>query len=133
MDKQTLLDIVAPLAPPPAPPPYGWIALGTLCALLILGGVIYRFWRRSRPRRTAWSQLQYTARALAEGRVDPRTAAFQTGSALHPVRDAHYQATDDWADFFCALDRARFARQAPSADTSERLIAQARRLLRARC
>ncbi|MHB8915335.1 MAG: DUF4381 family protein [Thiobacillus sp.] len=134
MDKQVLLDIVAPLAPPPAPPPYGWIALGVLCALMVVVGAGYGFWRRTRPRRAAWAQLQRTAQALREGRVDPRTAAFQTGSALHPaVLASDYQATGDWAGFLHALDQARFARQIPSVDTSEHLIVQARDFLRARC
>lgn len=134
MDKQVLLDIVAPLAPPPAPPPYGWIALGVLCALLVVVGAGYGLWHRRRPRRTAWAQLQRTARALREGRVDPRTAAFQTGSALHSVvRAPHDLVTGDWAEFLCALDQARFAQQKPSIETSEQLIAQARRYLRARC
>lgn len=133
MDKQGLLDIVAPLAPPPAPPPYGWIALGVLCALLVVVGAAYGLWRCTRLRRTAWTQLQRTARALREGRVDARTAAFQTGSALHPVvRASPDQAFED-LDFWRALDQARFARQKPSVEASEHLIAQARHLLRARC
>lgn len=133
MDKQALLDIVAPLAPPSAPPPYGWIALGVLCALVVVVGVGYRLWRRSRARRTACTQLQRTARALREGRVDARTAAFQTGSALHPVaRTSPHQSTD-CSDFWRALDQARFARQTPSVEASAQLIAQARHFLSTRC
>ena len=30
-----LVDIIAPMLPPPAPPPYGWIALGLGIALLV--------------------------------------------------------------------------------------------------
>ena len=133
MDKQALLDIVAPLAPPPAPPPYGWIALGVLLALLVVAGAGYALWRRNRARRAAWTQLQRTARALREGRVDPRTAAFQTGSALYPVFRNSPQQSSDWANFWEALDQARFARQMPNVATSEHLIAQARHFLRARC
>ena len=134
MDKQALLDIVAPLAPPPAPPPYGWIALGVLLALLVIIGGGYGLWRRNRSRRTASVQLQRTARALREGRVDARTAAFQTGSAIHAVVLASPHATPDgWADFLRALDQACFARPMPSVKTSEGLIAQARDFLRARC
>ena len=130
MNRQALLDIVAPLAPPPAPPPYTWIALGVLGALLMVGGVLYWLWQRSRLRRTARAKLQRTARALREGRVDPRTAAFQTGLALHSIMDTPSQAARDWAEFLRTLDQARFAREAPSSDTSAQLIAQARRFLR---
>ena len=132
MDKQALLDIVAPLAPPPAPPPYGWIAWGVLLALLVIVGAGYGLWRRNRPRRAASVQLRRIARALREGRVDPRTAAFQTGTALPPDVLASLQISDD-ADFRRTLDQARYARQKPSVEASERLIAEAHQLLRARC
>lgn len=134
MDKLELLDIVAPLAPPPAPPPYGWIALGVVLAIVIIGGVLYLGWRRSRDRRAALAQLKRTAHALRQQRVDPRTAAFQTGSALRCVfRTPPGQASGDWAHFLNALDQARFAPQMPSKETSEQLLAQARHFLRARC
>lgn len=134
MDKIELLDIVAPLAPPPAPPPYGWIAPGAVLAILIIAGVVYLGWRRSRDRRAALAQLKRTAHALRQQRVDPRTAAFQTGSALRRVfRTPPSQVPGDWAHFSNALDRARFAPQMPTAHTSAQLLARARDFLRARC
>jgi len=134
MDKLELLDIVAPLAPLPAPPPYGWIALGVVCALLMVGGPLYLVWRRSRERRAALAQLKRTEHALRHQRVDPRTAAFQTGSALRRVfRPPPSQVSDDWANFSRALDRARFAPQMPSTHTSAQLLARARDFLRAQC
>lgn len=85
MDKIELLDIVAPLAPPPAPPPYGWIALGIAALVLLIGGLFYLVWRRCRVRRTALAQLKRTAHALRYQRVDARTAAFQIGSAVRGI------------------------------------------------
>ena len=134
MDKLELLDIVAPLAPPPAPPSYGWIALGIVWVLLIAGGLLYLGWRRNHDRRAALWQLKRTAHALGHRRVDPRSAAFQTGSALRRVvRKPSSQAVDDWASFSIALDRARYASPNPSAETSAQLIDRARDLLRTRC
>ncbi len=134
MDKLALLDIVAPLAPPPAPPPYGWMALGIISAILIIGGVLYLGWRRSRDRRAALAQLKRTAHALHQQRVDPRTAAFQIGSALRRVFGTPpSQVSGDWAHFSNALDRARFAPQMPAAHTSAQLLARALDFLRARC
>lgn len=134
MDKLELLDIVAPLAPPLAPPSYGWIALGIIWALLIAGGLLFLGWRRSRERRIALMQLKRTAHALRHQRVDPRSAAFQTGSALcRVVRKPRSQAVGDWASFSNALDRARYASPNPSAETSAQLIDRARDLLRTRC
>lgn len=133
MDKLELLDIVAPLAPPPGPPPYGWIALGIIWALLIAGGLLFLGWRRNRERRIALMQLKRTAYALRHLRVDARTAAFQTGSALRRVVRKPRQALGDWASFSNALDRARYASSIPSAETSAQLIDRARDLLRTRC
>jgi len=134
MDKLELLDIVGPLAPPPAPPPYGWIALGVLWVLMLVGGLLYLGWRRSRDRRAALAQLKRTAHALRHQRVDPRTAAFQTGSALRRVvRTPPTKISGDWADFLNALDHARYAPQMPSAHISTQLLERARDLVRARC
>lgn len=134
MDKQELLDIVAPLAPPPAPPPYGWIALGIGLVVLLLGGLLYFFWRRNRDRRAALAQLKRTAHALRYQRIDARSAAFQTGSALRGIPGSlSRHASTDWESFFRALDQARFAPYMPSVDTSAQLIERARDLLRAQC
>lgn len=135
MDKQALLDIVAPLAPPPAPPPYGWIALGVGCALLIVAGLLYLRWRRNRERRLARAQLKHTAHALRQQRIDPRTAAFQIGSVLRRVfpRTSRDRSSGDWANFSTALDQARYASQMPSAETSAQLLDQAYHFVCARC
>jgi len=134
MDKLELLDIVGPLAPLPAPPSYGWIALAVVWALLIVGGLLYLGWHRSRGRRVALAQLRRTAHALRHQRIDPRTAAFQTGLALRRVfRTPPSQVSGDWAHFSNALDRARYASSIPSAEASAQLLERARHLLRARC
>lgn len=134
MDKFALLDIVEPLAPPPVPPPYGWIALGVISALLMMGVVLYLVWRRSRERRAALAQLKRTENALRHQCIDPRAAAFQTGLALRRVFDVpSSQIREDWKNFSNALDRACYAPQTPSAHTSAQLITRARELLRARC
>lgn len=134
MDKIELLDIVAPLAPPPAPPPYGWIALGVGSLLLLMCGLLYLVWRRSRDRRAALAQLKRTARALRHQHVDSRTAAFQIDLALRRVfRTPPSQIHEDWKSFSNALDHARFAPQMPGAHASEQLLARARDFLRVRC
>jgi hypothetical protein len=134
MDKLELLDIIAPLAPPPAPPHYGWIALGVIWALLIVGGLLYLGWRRGRERRVALAQLKRTAQALRHQQVDPRTAAFRTGLALrHVFRTPPSQSSGDWAHFLRALDQARFGPQVPTTHTSAQLLERARHFLRARC
>ena len=134
MDKVALLDIVAPLAPPPAPPPYGWIALGVGALVLLLAGLVYLAWRRRREQRTALAQLKRTAYALRYQRVDARTAAFQIGYAVRQVsRNPQSHVSSEWSDFSRALDQARFAPRAPSVDTSTQLLQRARDLLRTPC
>ena len=116
MDKVELLDIVAPLAPPPAPPLYGWIALGIGVLILLIGSFLFLMWRRRRAQRAALAQLKRTAHALRYQRIDTRTAAFQTGAAVRRLLlSSRSQASADWADFSQALDRARYARQMPGA------------------
>ena len=108
-----LADIIAPAVPPPAPPPYGWIALGIGVLILIAFLVLRILWRRSRDRRVALAQLKRTERALRQGRIDARAAAFQTARALHCVYRANQQRSDaaspQWTEFMSALDRARYA------------------------
>lgn len=134
MDKIALLDIVAPLKPPPAPPPYGWIALGVGVLIVLIGGLLYLAWRRRRVQRTALAQLKRTAHALRYQRVDARTAAFQIGSAVRRIfHNTKNSVSPDWADFSRALDQARFAPRTPSADTSAQLLERARDLLRTQC
>lgn len=134
MDKIALLDIVAPLAPPPAPPPYGWIVLGIGALILLIGGLCYLAWRRHRVKRTALAKLKRTARALRNQRVDARTATFQIDSAVRGIsRHSQSHVSPDWADFSRALDQARFAPRTPSVDTSTQLLERARNLLRTQC
>ena len=134
MDKIELLDIVAPLVPPPAPPPYGWIALSIIVSVLLIGGLLYLVWRRRRVQRTALSQLKRTAHALRYQRVDARTAAFQIGAAVRRIsRYPKSHGAPDWAEFSRALDQARFSARTPSVDTSTQLLERARDLLRTPC
>lgn len=134
MRKIELLDIVAPLAPPPAPPPYGWITVGTGFAILIVVGVLYFAWRRNRMRRAALAQLRRTEHALRDQRIDARVAAFQIHSALQYVHgQAFGKISVDWAELGRALDHARFAAQLPSVTNSAQLLDRARKLLRTQC
>lgn len=134
MDKVELVDIVAPFAPPPAPPPYGWIALGIGVLILLIGGFLFLLWRRRRVQRTAFAQLKRTAHALRYQRIDARTAAFQTGAAVRRfLLSSRSQVSADWADFSQALDQARYAPQTPGADTIAQLLERARNLLRTQC
>lgn len=134
MDKIALLDIVAPLAPPPAPPPYGGIALGAGALILLIGGLFYLAWRRRRVQRTALAQLKRTSRALRYQLIDARTAAFQIGSAVRRIsRNTKNSVSPAWTDFSRALDQARFAPYTPGTDTSAQLIERARNLLRTQC
>lgn len=131
MNKQVLVDIVAPQMPPPAPPPYAWIALGVLCALLVLAGALYGWGRRTHIRRLAKARLRRTVHALRDGRIGPRTAVFDAAAALQPLRDR--LCSDAALNLWRALDEARYARQTPSLATSEQIILRAQHLLRARC
>lgn len=134
MNKIDLLDIVAPLAPPPAPPPYGWIALGAVLLVLVMAGVLYLVWRRNRACRTALVQMKRAAHALHEQRIDARAAVFQISVTLRGLPGKPMSSgSADWADFSRALDQARFAPCIPSADTSAHLIERARDLLRTSC
>ena len=139
MDKPALLelaDIIAPIAPAPAPPPYGWIALGvglTLIAALLVARLL---WRRSRNRRAALAQLKRAEQALQQQQLDPRTAVFQAALA---VRRAYHtaprsDAASEWINFLGALDQARYAAQAPSRQDSVQLLERARHwIVRAPC
>ena len=134
MDKVELVDIVAPFAPPPAPPPYGWITLGIGVLILLIGSFLFLMWRRRRVQRAALAQLKRTAHALRYQRIDARTAAFQTGAAVRRLLlSSGSQASADWADFSQALDRARYAPQTPGTDTTAQLLERARNLLRTQC
>lgn len=131
-----LVDIIAPWVPPPAPPPYGWIALGVASALLVVFAVAYLFWKRSRARRTALAQIQRVERALQQQRLQPRAAAFQAAlSVCVAYRKPSLQAIPaanaaDWSDFLTALDQARYAPQTPNTQDATQLLERARHWIR---
>lgn len=131
-----LVDIIAPWVPPPAPPPYGWIALGVGIGLLLGLGVAYVFWKRSRAKRAALAQIKHAERALQQQRIAPRAAAFQAalslrraypGPALQAVQAAN---SAEWQDFLATLDQARFAPQTPNAQDATQLLARTRHWVR---
>ena len=127
-----LADIIAPAVPPPAPLPYGWIALGIVLFILIALIVLRILWRRSRYRRAALAQLKRTKRALQQGWLDARAAAFQAALALRPALPTlssrgRGKPASEWAEFMHALDHARYAPHAPSRQEAAQLLAQARR------
>ncbi|MBT9613995.1 MAG: DUF4381 family protein [Burkholderiales bacterium] len=77
-----LADIIAPIAPPTAPPPYEWIALGVALFALILFFMLRLWLKRTRARRWARAALKRTERELKLGKLDARAAAFQIAWAL---------------------------------------------------
>ena len=121
-----LADIIAPIAPPPSPPPYAAIAFGvglTLIAVLIVARLV---WRRSRDRRAALAQLKQAERALQQQKLEPRAAAFQAAQALRRAYGKTSNDMPEWAAFLSTLDQARYAPQPPSVQESAQLLAQAR-------
>ena len=150
-----LTDIIAPLVPPPAPPPYGWIALGVGLALLVILIVARLWWRRNRDKRAALAQVKQAERALQQQQLDPRAAVFHAAQALRraykinrpsiqfplpPPQPSPWEGEGAslmdtaWTDFLSALDQARYAAQAPSVQDAAQLLAQARHWIgRAAC
>lgn len=131
-----LVDIIAPWAPPPAPPPYGWIALGVGIGLLLGLVVAYLFWKRSRAKRTALAQVKFAERALQQQRMEPRAAAFQAAlsvrcaypkTSLQAVQGSNVA---EWRDFLAALDQARYAPQSLNTQDATQLLARARHWIR---
>ena len=131
-----LVDIIAPWVPPPAPPPYGWIALGVGIALLVAFVVGYLLWKRSRARRSALAQLKQAEHALLQQRIEPRAAAFQAALLVcRAYRKTSLQAVQganaaEWRDFLTALDQARFSPQTPNAQNATQLLDRARHWIR---
>jgi hypothetical protein len=125
-----LADIIAPVAPPPAPLPYGWIAIGIAIFILIAFIVLRVLWRRNRNRRAALTQLKRTERALRQGNLDARAAAFQAAQALHCVYSLRQQsdqlASPAWMEFIAALDRARYAAHPIGNQDATQLLATTR-------
>ena len=125
-----LADIIAPAVPPPAPPPYAWIALGIAVFILIAFIVLRMLWRRSRYRRAALAQLKRTERALQQGNLDARAAAFQAARALHCVYSASPQsdkaASSQWTEFIATLERARYAAHPIDKQDATQLLATTR-------
>ena len=125
-----LVDIIAPAMPPPAPPPYAWIALG-IALFILIGFIVVRvLWQRSRYRRAALAQLKRTERTLQQGQLDARAAVFQAAQALHCAyrsnRHSGNAASPQWTEFMCALDRARYAAHAIGKQDATQLLAQTR-------
>ena len=139
MDKPTLAelaDIIAPITPPAAPPPYAWIAFGVALGVVALLGLGYFLWRRSRHRRAALAQLKRAQHALQQHQLGPRNAAFQAALALRRAYRTAPQgdAANEWTNFLGALDQARYAEQSPSTQDSVQLLERARHwIVRAPC
>lgn len=139
MDKPTLVelaDIIAPIMPPPAPPPYAWIAFGVAVGVVALLGLGFFLGWRSRHRRAALAQLKRTQQALKQHQLDPRSAVFQAARALRCAYRTAPQsdAANEWTIFLDALDQARYAEQSPSIQDSVQLLERARHwIVRAPC
>lgn len=136
-----LVDIIAPIAPPPAPADYKGLifALGVL--ILILLFILFRHLRRTRHQRLALKKLRRAEAGLLAGKLNARHAAFEIGSALHHrhARCASVRAqarnhprgtqANEWAAFMAALDESCYAAPEPDAQQTTRLLAQARQWL----
>lgn len=130
-----LVDIIAPIAPPPVPTNYVWLIFAiVVCLLILLAGI---FWQRQRTRthRLALKKLQRTERALHAGKLSTRRAAFEIGAALningrHAIPETPSQdsaaAANEWAEFRAALDASRYAAPEPNTQQTAQLLAQAR-------
>lgn len=122
-----LADIIAPNTPPPAPPPYGWIALGVVMTLIFTLFILRQRWRHGRDRRTALRLIKQAEHALQQQTMTPRAAAFQAAQALRGVSQRlNRDCTPDWAAFIYTLDQALYAPQSPSVQDAAQLLAQAR-------
>lgn len=120
-----LADIIAPIMPPPAPPPYEWIALGVALLALILFFVLRLWLKHTRIRRLARAALKRTERDLQRGKLDARTAAFQIARAAKCAAPLQ-QNTVAWGEFTQALDRARYSPHPIDSQHATQLLAQAR-------
>ncbi len=120
-----LADIIAPLAPPPAPLPYMWIALGVALVLLLLFFALHRWLKRTRSQRWASAALKRTERDLQSGKLDARAAVFQIARAAH-MSAPQQQHEAAWATLAQALDHARFSPQPIDALQAVQLLAQVR-------
>ncbi len=77
-----LADIIAPAIPPAAPLPYGWIAFGSALTLAMVLITVRLWWRRTRNRRAALTQLKHAEHALQQQTLEPRAAVFAVAQAL---------------------------------------------------
>jgi len=132
-----LADIIAPITPPPAPPPYGWIALGVVSLALILFFLLRLWLKHTHARRLARTALKRAERALQRGQIDTRAATFQAGLALRLAyhetlsssqgRESESSHTAEWTNFMHALDLARYSPHTIDTPHAARLLAETRR------
>lgn len=131
-----LADIIAPIAAPPAPPPYGWIALGAAVFALILFFGLWFWLRRTWAQRRARALLAHSERALHAGKIDARAAAFEIARAIKYITslpppspsqgEGRGGGDAEWADFTQALTHARFSPHPIDTQHAAQLLAQAR-------
>lgn len=131
-------DIIPPLAPPPAAPPYGWIIFGGAVLLAFALGWLARASFRSRHKRRALAQIRNAERILQQGQINPRLALFAAHAALalvYPLAQAGQRTTPpaslaeihhaQWRAFVSDLDQARFAAGATSMQDARTLLGSA--------
>lgn len=124
-----LIDIIAPAAAPPAPPPYAWIAFGVVVLLLILFFALHGWGKRTRVKRLAYATLKRAEKDLVHGKGDARRAVFQIAQAVqyHALpQKGDTEEQGEWAEFRRELDRARFSADAIDVPYAAQLLKQAR-------
>ena len=140
-------DIIAPLAPPPAPLPIAWIIASVGAVLLLLGLIGLRVLYRRRHQRRALKQLKQAESLLQSNTINARQAMFALASALsqvYPVTAAGqrfsptviHEATlsNEWSDFLRTIDAARFAARVPQTQQAVTLLTVAKQWVhRAAC
>jgi hypothetical protein len=131
-------DIIAPAAPPPAPPDYTWlIVIGSLLAFALLALAAWH-WRRTRQRRLARRDLRHAQQRYAAGSLENHAAAYAIAHALMAGLGtrriwAPAGCDPDWRALVRQLDALRYGGgEAATGQAAGRLFAEAEGWLKRR-
>lgn len=135
---------LADIVPPAAPPQTAWALWVALAIVLAVAIAVYWYFARS-PRPAARRRLKRLRRALHQGRLKPRAAAYSLAWQLQRgLRLPHLTASTEppaqvrgdpatrlrWQRFTAALSRYRYGPTPPAAADALRAIDEARHWLR---